>query len=273
MQSIKVIGDAVFDGERVMLALEPTHPAPGRRDGNPHDEPPNAAELVESIRQGEVPCHPTCVPVSIQQIQVLINNVKTKMQFRGSNQIWSSAAQESLLTTLSKPKRHANGRATVTKGQAITNGEEITNPAVASITSGEEIINPAMASMDACPEEPPILVVGNAGHETAVSEDVTHKRPHVDNDNVDNSGNTHSKKSKNGVNDTETDDNKSHQDVKDDVAEVTNKSSSPSSSSSSSSSSSMPKAELRRRILTLQSDLEEVTRDLYLANDTLGLNM
>ena len=75
MLPFNVSGKAIVHGQRVLLSLEPAAAEPPkdypRKDVS---SPPNLEELIDAINAGSVPAHQSRLPVSRQDMRIMINN-------------------------------------------------------------------------------------------------------------------------------------------------------------------------------------------------------
>ena len=73
MQGFRVSGRAVLDRRQLLLALEPEAPAGPVRAQNTHDNPPDCEEFASALMQGQMPCHPTRLPITMAEVRAMIS--------------------------------------------------------------------------------------------------------------------------------------------------------------------------------------------------------
>ena len=90
----------------MLLSLEPSEAA-GKYPRDDVTTRPDVRDLIQSIEAGNVPCHESRLPVSLQGVRVMIQNTRMGVQLPKDTR-WSREAELRLLRTLLKAKRQAD---------------------------------------------------------------------------------------------------------------------------------------------------------------------
>ena len=104
MQPFSISGKAISDGQRVLLSLEHSEAATGKYPRDDMTTRPDVRDLIQSIEAGNVPCHESRLPVSLQDVRVTMQNARMGVQLPKDTK-WSREAVLRLLRTLLKAER------------------------------------------------------------------------------------------------------------------------------------------------------------------------
>ena len=299
MATVPVNGKATFQGDQVVLTLTPGQAQQMPPKKKAAKEPqivramplPDPRALVHDINAGRTQCHATRLPITVPHMQVMIRNIRSQMNLCDGGISWSVNANDRLYELLLKPKQKRG------KIAAILNDEgEANSPSQAANMLENNIPQNDLKEMEPIVAEVPSSVYAkdntkdNVNKYEVEKEDVNKHgaiKEHEDPTNTDqvdivkdgveknyvnkdSSAREDGAPAENAVNPADSPDGPADTPPSGIASSSDSSTSSSRSSTSSTSSSSTPKEELRRKIIGLEADLEEVSQDLYLANDALG---